>query len=80
MINHVIALEPAATKLLLEELRQLEVVRKALLKIIPETLLVKGSSSWWEKSDLLAQEEVEAGKYTKIGSHEELNRFLDKLE
>lgn len=80
MANQTIALDAVSAKILVQELEHLEEIRTTLLRIIPETLLAKGSGLWWEKSDLEALEDIEKGRYIPIKSHQRLDRFLEKLE
>lgn len=80
MANQAITLDAVSARLLVQELGRLEEIRKTLLKIIPESFLVKGSTLWWEKSDTEALEDAEKGRCTEIKTHEALDKFLDRLE
>lgn len=80
MANHTITLDAVSAKLLIRELKHLEEIKKTILRIIPESLLSKGSELWWEKNNLEALEDFEKGKYATIKTHKQLDQFLDKLE
>ena len=80
MANQTIALDAVSARVLVQELEHLEEIKKTLLRIIPEPFLIKGSGFWWEKNDLEAAGDIEKGRYTKIKSHQHLDRFLEKLE
>jgi hypothetical protein len=79
MKNQTITLNATQTKLLVQELTNLEKIRKTLLKIIPEFYLTPGSDLWWAKSDLEALEDIKNKRYKTISTHKDLDRFLDNL-
>lgn len=61
----------------LEELkREIKSIRKKLEASEPPY----GSDAWWQWSDKKAIEDYKKGRYTKISSKRELDKFFDSLK
>lgn len=80
MKSQTVNLSSIKARILVEELNQLEKVKKTLLKLIPAAYLPEGSDLWWAKSDLEALDDVKNKRYKTVKNHKELDKLLDSLK
>ena len=48
-----------------------------LLKSLPDSFLKEGSELWWEREQLLADEDIKAGRVTKFENIDQMVKWLD---
>lgn len=78
-MSQVMAVDTGTVKNILSTLREL---KEQLIRLNErlESEPPYGSDSWWQWSNKNAQEDIKAGRYTKIRSKKELNHFLNSLK
>ena len=75
-MNQTITLNPTTAKQLAKQLNQLDELKMLLLKTLPESTLHRGSKLWWEKVELMADEDIRYGRTT---THENLKQLVHDL-
>lgn len=63
-------------KKLLSELEEFEKLKVRILKLIPESMIPYGSTLWWEKSEMEADEDIKSGRYAVYKNADDLIKDL----
>lgn len=58
-----ITVNTSTAKKLVNELEQLEELKKHILRLLPDGVLPHGSKLWWEKEVLQGEEEIKKGEF-----------------
>lgn len=73
------ALSIARAKKIVSELEKIEELKKEVLRLLPNGIIPYGSKLWWEKEELMANEDIKKGKvYGPFDNASDLVKSLHK--